>query len=117
MEIVGVEWRSTMSVLFHVPFLLGHLMNPLISYLTHTWDGFQMAVSIPSLFLLSYYWYVHKSNLIKRIKKLIRSFFDISYSYLCNWIILNELSNIIGLYQNHLGGCLLLANYQKQNEF
>mgnify|MGYP004584132861 CR=1 FL=1 len=58
MEIVGIEWRSIMSVLFHVPFLLGHLMNPLISYLTHTWDGFQMAVSIPSLFLLSYYWYV-----------------------------------------------------------
>ena len=58
MEIVGIEWRSIMSVLFHVPFLLGHLMNPLISYLTHTWDGFQMAVSMPSLFLLSYYWYV-----------------------------------------------------------
>lgn len=58
MEIVGIEWRSIMSVLFHVPFLLGHLMNPLISYLTRTWFGFQMAVSIPSVFLLTYYWYV-----------------------------------------------------------
>ncbi|XP_076676170.1 organic cation transporter protein-like isoform X2 [Andrena cerasifolii] len=61
MEIVGVEWRSIMSVLFHVPFLLGHLMNPLISYLTRTWDGFQMAVSIPSIFLLSYYWIIPES--------------------------------------------------------
>ncbi|XP_076237791.1 organic cation transporter protein-like [Calliopsis andreniformis] len=61
MEIVGVEWRSVMSVLFHVPFLLGHLMNPLISYLTRTWDGFQMAVSIPSIFLLSYYWIIPES--------------------------------------------------------
>lgn len=61
MEIVGVEWRSTISVLFHVPFLLGHLMNPLVSYLTRTWDGFQMAVSIPSLFLLSYYWIIPES--------------------------------------------------------
>lgn len=61
MEIVGVEWRSIMSVLFHVPFLLGHLMNPLISYLTHTWDGFQMAISIPSIFLLSYYWIIPES--------------------------------------------------------
>lgn len=61
MEIVGIEWRSIMSVLFHVPFLLGHLMNPLISYLTRTWDGFQMAVSIPSLFLLSYYWIIPES--------------------------------------------------------
>jgi len=59
MEIVGVEWRSIISVLFHVPFLIGHVMNPLISYLTLTWSGFQMAVSIPSIFLLTYYWYVH----------------------------------------------------------
>lgn len=64
MEIVGVEWRSIMSVLFHVPFLLGHLMNPLISYLTHTWDGFQMAISIPSIFLLSYYWYVYTDHIM-----------------------------------------------------
>ncbi|XP_067209054.1 organic cation transporter protein-like isoform X2 [Linepithema humile] len=61
MEIVGVEWRSIMSVLFHVPFLLGHLMNPLISYLTKTWSGFQMAVSIPSIFLLAYYWIIPES--------------------------------------------------------
>ncbi|XP_054000832.1 organic cation transporter protein-like [Hylaeus anthracinus] len=61
MEIVGTEWRSIMSVLFHVPFLLGHLMNPLISYLTRTWDSFQMAVSIPSIFLLSYYWIIPES--------------------------------------------------------
>lgn len=70
MEIVGIEWRSIMSVLFHVPFLLGHLMNPLISYLTRTWDGFQMAVSIPSLFLLSYYWYVISFILYGQIIKL-----------------------------------------------
>ncbi|XP_014482711.1 PREDICTED: organic cation transporter protein-like [Dinoponera quadriceps] len=61
MEIVGVEWRSTMSVLFHVPFLIGHLMNPLISYLTLTWSGFQMAISIPSIFLLTYYWVIPES--------------------------------------------------------
>ncbi|EFN84558.1 Organic cation transporter protein [Harpegnathos saltator] len=61
MEIIGVEWRSTMSVLFHAPFLFGHLMNPLISYLTRTWSGFQMAVSIPSIFLLVYYWVIPES--------------------------------------------------------
>ncbi|XP_066591897.1 organic cation transporter protein-like [Prorops nasuta] len=61
MEIVGIEWRSTLSVLFHIPFLLGHLMNPMISYLTRTWTGFQMAVSIPPIFLLSYYWIIPES--------------------------------------------------------
>ncbi|KYM96439.1 WD repeat and HMG-box DNA-binding protein 1 [Cyphomyrmex costatus] len=61
MEIIGVKWRSIMSVLYHVPFLIGHVMNPLISYLTLTWYGFQMAVSIPSIFLLSYYWIIPES--------------------------------------------------------
>ncbi|KAL6265312.1 hypothetical protein P5V15_002091 [Pogonomyrmex californicus] len=61
MEIIGIEWRSVMSVLYHVPFLLGHLTNPLISYLTRTWYGFQMAVSIPSIFLLAYYWVIPES--------------------------------------------------------
>ncbi|KAL0104853.1 hypothetical protein PUN28_016474 [Cardiocondyla obscurior] len=61
MEIIGIEWRSVMSVLFHVPFLIGHLMNPLISYLTLTWSGFQMAISIPSIFLLVYYWIIPES--------------------------------------------------------
>ncbi|KAL2713751.1 organic cation transporter protein-like isoform X1 [Vespula squamosa] len=38
MEIVGVEWRSAMSVLFHVPFIIGHITTPLVAYLTHTWQ-------------------------------------------------------------------------------
>ncbi|XP_015609722.1 organic cation transporter protein-like [Cephus cinctus] len=61
MEIIGIQWRGTLSVLFHVPFLLGHLLNPLISYLTQTWYGFQIAVSIPPILLLSYYWIVPES--------------------------------------------------------
>ncbi|CAB0028581.1 unnamed protein product [Trichogramma brassicae] len=61
MEIVGPKWRSSLSVLFHLPFLLGFLMNPLVAYLTRTWTGFQMAVSIPPIFLLSYYWIVPES--------------------------------------------------------
>lgn len=59
MEIVGIEWRSTLAVLFHIPFILGQLLNPLIAYLTRTWYGFQIAVSIPPILLLSYYWYVY----------------------------------------------------------
>ncbi|KAJ8681512.1 hypothetical protein QAD02_017304 [Eretmocerus hayati] len=61
MEIVGPKWRSSLSVLFHVPFILGYLSNPLIAYLTRTWSGFQMAVSIPPIFLLTYYWIIPES--------------------------------------------------------
>lgn len=61
MEIVGIEWRSAMSVLFHVPFIIGHIMTPLVSYVTHTWQKFQLAISIPAIFLLSYYWIIPES--------------------------------------------------------
>ncbi|XP_014610650.1 PREDICTED: WD repeat and HMG-box DNA-binding protein 1-like [Polistes canadensis] len=61
MEIVGIEWRSAMSILFHVPFIIGHLTTPLVSYLTHTWHKFQLAISIPAICLLSYYWIIPES--------------------------------------------------------
>ncbi|XP_033213433.1 solute carrier family 22 member 3-like isoform X2 [Belonocnema kinseyi] len=61
MEICGPKWRPILSVLFHLPFILGHLMLPLISYLTRTWYGFQLAISIPSIFLISYYWVIPES--------------------------------------------------------
>ncbi|KAI4502390.1 hypothetical protein M0802_002302 [Mischocyttarus mexicanus] len=61
MEIVGIEWRSAMSILFHAPFIIGHLTTPLVSYLTHTWHKFQLAISIPAICLLSYYWIIPES--------------------------------------------------------
>lgn len=61
MEICGPKWRPILSVLFHLPFIIGHLMLPLISYLTRTWSGFQLAISIPPIFLISYYWVIPES--------------------------------------------------------
>ncbi|XP_046746608.1 organic cation transporter protein-like isoform X1 [Diprion similis] len=61
MEIVGVEWRPMWSVLFHLPFITGNLINVLISYATRTWYGFQIAISVPPILLLSYYWVIPES--------------------------------------------------------
>ncbi|KAK0169034.1 hypothetical protein PV327_002783 [Microctonus hyperodae] len=61
MEIIGTEWRSKISMLFHVPFLLGNLSVPVIAYLTRTWRGYTLATSIPSIILWSYYWLVPES--------------------------------------------------------
>ncbi|XP_011312309.1 organic cation transporter protein [Fopius arisanus] len=61
MEVVGIEWRSTLSVLFHIPFLLGHLLIPLIAYYTRGWRIFLMTVSLPPILLLSYYWVIPES--------------------------------------------------------
>ncbi|XP_034948517.1 WD repeat and HMG-box DNA-binding protein 1-like [Chelonus insularis] len=61
MEIVGIEWRSKISVLFHIPFILGFLSVSGISWLTGTWDGYLLAVSVPPFILISYYWLIPES--------------------------------------------------------
>lgn len=61
MEIVGTQWRELISVLYQIPFNLGHLTLPLFAYLLPKWPMLQFALSIPSLILISYYWIVPES--------------------------------------------------------
>lgn len=58
MELVGTKWRDVMSVLYQIPFNLGHLTLPLFAYFFRDWHHLQLALSIPSLLLISYYWIV-----------------------------------------------------------
>lgn len=57
MEIVGGKWRTIVSTLYHIPFNIGHMTLPLFAYYTRDWRAFQLGISIPSILLLSYYWY------------------------------------------------------------
>lgn len=61
MELIGVKWRELISVLYQVPFNLGHLTLPLFAYFIRDWQRLQFAVSIPSVLLLSYYWLIPES--------------------------------------------------------
>ncbi|KAG5679163.1 hypothetical protein PVAND_008753 [Polypedilum vanderplanki] len=61
MEIIGIKWRELFSVLYQVPFNLGHLTLPLFAYYIRDWQKLQFAISIPSVILLSYYWLVPES--------------------------------------------------------
>lgn len=61
MEIIGIEYRELFSVLYQIPFNLGHLTLPLFAYIFRDWHQFQFAISIPSIILLSYYWLVPES--------------------------------------------------------
>lgn len=61
MEIVGTKWREIVSVLYQVPFNLGHLTLPLFAYYFRDWHHLQFALSIPSIVLISYYWLVPES--------------------------------------------------------
>jgi MFS family permease len=61
MEIIGIKWRELISVLYQIPFNLGHLTLPLFAYFIRDWDRLQFALSIPSIILLSYYWLLPES--------------------------------------------------------
>ncbi|CAD7092117.1 unnamed protein product [Hermetia illucens] len=61
MEIIGKKWRELFSVLYQVPFFLGHLCLPLAAYFFRDWHHFQLAISLPVVLLLSYYWLVPES--------------------------------------------------------
>lgn len=61
MEIIGIKWRELISVLFHIPFNLGHLTLPIFAYFIRDWQHLQFALSIPSVVLISYYWLIPES--------------------------------------------------------
>lgn len=61
MELVGTKWRELMSVLYQIPFNLGHLTLPIFAYYFRDWHSLQLALSVPSLVLISYYWIIPES--------------------------------------------------------
>jgi len=61
MEIIGIKWRELFSVLYQIPFNLGHLTLPAFAYFFRDWHELQFALSIPSIILISYYWLVPES--------------------------------------------------------
>ncbi|CAG9787708.1 unnamed protein product [Diatraea saccharalis] len=54
MEYVGSQYRDIISAVYQVPFNLGHMLLPLFGYFFRDYSKFQLAISIPSLALLSY---------------------------------------------------------------
>lgn len=61
MEIIGVRWRELFSVLYQIPFNLGHLTLAFFAYFIRDWHWLQFALSIPSVVLISYYWLIPES--------------------------------------------------------
>lgn len=61
MEIIGVKYRELFSVVYQIPFNIGHLTLPLFAYFIRDWQDLQFALSIPSIVLLSYFWLIPES--------------------------------------------------------
>uniref|UniRef100_UPI0037E705D4 solute carrier family 22 member 2-like n=1 Tax=Semicossyphus pulcher TaxID=241346 RepID=UPI0037E705D4 len=60
-EIVGVEYRRTVGILFQMFFSVGTLILPLLAYFITDWRWLQVLISAPYIFFLSYYWFIPES--------------------------------------------------------
>ncbi|XP_068633910.1 organic cation transporter protein-like isoform X2 [Battus philenor] len=61
MEIIGAKYRETVGIIYQIPFNLGHLTLPLFAYFLRDWNTFQLAISLPSVLFLSYYFLLPES--------------------------------------------------------
>lgn len=59
--ISGTKWRTTLGVLYQIPFNMGHLSLAGMSYLLRDWRYLQIAISLPSVILVTYYWFLPES--------------------------------------------------------
>ncbi|XP_030027815.2 organic cation transporter protein isoform X3 [Manduca sexta] len=61
MELIGAKYRETVGIIYQIPFNLGHLTLPLFGYYLRDWNTFQLAISLPSVIFLSYYFLLPES--------------------------------------------------------
>lgn len=58
MEFVGTKYRDVVSVVYQIPFNLGHMLLPVFGYFYRDYSEFQMAISVPVAILLMYFFLV-----------------------------------------------------------
>ncbi|KYQ56702.1 Organic cation transporter protein, partial [Trachymyrmex zeteki] len=61
MEIVGIKWRAAITVLYQIPFSLGHMSLAGLAFWFRHWQHLQIAITLPSIVLLSYWWIIPES--------------------------------------------------------
>ncbi|XP_012262104.1 organic cation transporter protein isoform X2 [Athalia rosae] len=61
MEIVGTKWRAPITVLYQIPYSLGHMSLAGLGYWFRHWQHLQLAITLPSIILLGYWWTVPES--------------------------------------------------------
>nr|XP_006978087.1 solute carrier family 22 member 3 [Peromyscus maniculatus bairdii] len=60
-EIVGSKQRRIVGIVVQMFFTLGIILLPGIAYFIPSWQGIQLAISLPSFLFLLYYWVVPES--------------------------------------------------------
>ncbi|XP_069090724.1 solute carrier family 22 member 3 [Pleurodeles waltl] len=60
-ELVGSEQRRIVGIVVQMFFTLGVMLIPGVAYFIPTWQGIQLAISLPNFLFLLYYWLVPES--------------------------------------------------------
>ncbi|XP_038583187.1 solute carrier family 22 member 2-like [Micropterus salmoides] len=60
-EIVGVEFRRTVGIIYQMFFSIGILILPLLAYYITDWRWLQVVITVPYILCLSYYWFIPES--------------------------------------------------------
>ncbi|KAM9315380.1 solute carrier family 22 member 3 [Gastrophryne carolinensis] len=60
-ELVGSKQRRIVGIVVQMFFTLGVMIIPGIAYLIPTWQGIQLAISLPNFLFLLYYWFIPES--------------------------------------------------------
>jgi len=60
-EIVSPKLRTPFGVLTQFPFGMGAALLPLVAYFVKDWQPLQLAISVPCILLISYYWLIPES--------------------------------------------------------
>uniref|UniRef100_UPI00398E8324 solute carrier family 22 member 2-like isoform X2 n=1 Tax=Pristiophorus japonicus TaxID=55135 RepID=UPI00398E8324 len=60
-ELVGLEYRRTVGILYQVCYSMGMMLLPAVAYLLPAWRNLQLAATIPNFLFLTYYWLIPES--------------------------------------------------------
>ncbi|XP_067900724.1 solute carrier family 22 member 2-like isoform X2 [Heterodontus francisci] len=60
-ELVGLQYRRTVGILYQVCYSTGMMLLSAVAYLIPDWRNLQLATSIPSFLFLTYYWLIPES--------------------------------------------------------
>ncbi|CAO2628727.1 Solute carrier family 22 member 3, partial [Lemmus lemmus] len=106
-EIVGSKQRRIVGIVIQMFFTLGIILLPGIAYFTPSWQGIQLAISLPSFLFLLYYWVVPESprwlitrkqgekalKILRRVAKCNGKYLSPNYSEVMLLITNEEVSN------------------------
>ncbi|XP_043203235.1 organic cation transporter protein-like [Amphibalanus amphitrite] len=61
MEMLGDWWRVVVGIAFCMPMSLGYMTLAVLAYFVRHWRALQVAVSLPGILYMAYYWVVPES--------------------------------------------------------